>query len=177
MGATAQTPANLVPGAGDILVDTADVGVTRGDNTYSVNETMFEPDDLNGVPGMLIGTQYIISQEAVLACGMPEVAPETIELLLKGVQSATVGGATTIDWDGTRRVPLTNFHDYELVVPGLAVGSSFRFLADNALNQASAEWNAQNAEMMNPRGEFHSKWDAAALTTSPHRIIIETAGS
>lgn len=175
MGATSQTPANLVPGAGNILVDTQDVGVTRGDNTYSVIEQMFEPDDLNGVPGMLVGTQYIISQEAVLACGMPEVAPETIELLLKGSRSATVGANTTIDWDGTRRVPLANFHDYELNVPGL--GSTFRFLADSALNQAQADWNAQNAEMMNPRGEFHSKWDAAALNASPHRIVIVTTGS
>ena len=175
MGATASTPANLVPGAGDILVDTMDVGVTRGDNQFSVIENMFEPDDLNGVPGMLVGTQYIISQEAVLSCGMPEVSPETVALLLKGSDSGTVGDVTTIDWDGTRRVPLANFHDYQLDVPGLA--STFSFLADSALNQAQADWNAQNAEMMTPRGEFHSKWDAAALTASPHRILITATGS
>lgn len=170
MGATAQTPENLVMGAGDIKVDNADVGVTRGDNTYSINETMFEPDDLNGVPGMLVGTQYIISQEAVLACGMPEVSAETYALLVKGAQAV----GDTIDWDGTRRVPLTAYHDYELVQEGLT--STFHFFADNALNQATAEWNAQNAEMMNPRGEFHSKWLAAALDASPHRIQI-VAGS
>ena len=175
MGATASTPANLVPGAGDIKIDSSDVGVTRGDNTFTVTENMFEPDNLNGVPGMLVGTQYIINQEAVLAAGMPEVSAAIIAKLLKGSDSATVGGTTTIDWDGTRRVPTANFHDYELVVDGLA--NTFHFLADNALNQATAEWNAQNAEMMTPRGEFHSKWDAAALTSSPHRILIAPLGS
>lgn len=174
MGATASTPENLVIGAGNIKVDDEDVGVTRGDNTFAINETMFEPDDLNGVPGMLVGTQYIVSQEAVLGAGMPEVSPETIALLLKGSE-ATEAGDTTIDWDGTRRVPLSAFHDYELEIPGLT--NIFHFFADNALNQASAEWNGQNAEMMNPRGEFHSKWTAATLDASPHRIVIEPIGS
>lgn len=175
MGATAQTPANLVIGAGNMLIDSNDVGVTRGDNTFTINENMFEPDDLNGVPGALQGTQYIISQEAVLAAGMPEVSAATLAKLLKGSQSVTAGGTTTIDWDATRRVPTAAFHDYELVIDGL--NNTFHFLADNALNQATAEWNGQNAEMMNPRGEFHSKWDAAALTTSPHRILIAPLGS
>ena len=175
MGATASTPANLVPGAGDVKIDGSDIGVTRGDNGFTVNETMFEPDDLNGVPGMLVGTQYIINQEAVLACGMPEVSAATIAKLLKGSRTVNAGGTVTIDWDGTRRVPTSAFHDYELIVPGLS--NWFHFLADNALNQASAEWNAQNAEMMTPRGEFHSKWEATALTASPHRILIAPLGS
>ena len=175
MGATSSTPANLVPGAGDLKVDGSDVGVTRGDNTFTVNEDMFEPDDLNGVPGMLKGTQYIIRQDAMLGVGMPEVSAATIALLLKGSQSATAGGVTTVDWDGTRRVPTANYHDLELIVPGLT--NWFHFLADDALNQASPEWNAQNAEMMTPRGEWHSKWDATDLTASPHRILINTNGS
>lgn len=165
-----------MPGAGDVLVDDADVGVTRGDNTYQINETMFEPDDLNGVPGMLVGTQYIISQEAILSYGVPEVDAANVALLIKGSRSAVLGDTTTIDWDGTRRVPLSAFHDHELVVPGLTI--EVHFLADNALNQgSSAEWNAQNANMMTPRGEYHSKWAAEPTDPSPHRILIVATGS
>lgn len=171
MGVTASTPANLVVGAGNVLVDSADVGATADDNTYTIEQEIFEPDNLNGVPGALVGTQYKTREEAILAASMPEVAAETLALLWPG--SAEAGGV--IDWDGTRRIPSAAFHDYELDVPGLT--SLFSFLADNALNQASIEFNGQDAGMMAPRGEFHSKWAADSLTASPHRIIVALLGS
>lgn len=175
MGATAATPANLVVGAGNVLVDDEDVGVTADDNVFRVEEEIFEPDNLNGVPGALVGTQYITKQEAILEASMPEVSAETLALLWPGSAANTVGDVTTIDWDGTRRIPSDAFHDYELRVPGLD-NKIFGFLADSAINQASIEYSGQNAGMMTPRGEFHSKWDAANLGASPHRILV-TLGS
>lgn len=172
MGVTASTPANLVVGAGDVQVDGADVGATADDNVFRIEQTIFEPDNLNGVPGMLLGTQYKTREVAILECSMPEVSAATLALLWPG--SAATGG--TIDWDGTRRIPTAAFHDYELIVPGLD-GASFSFLADNALNQGNIEMSGQDAGLMNPRGEFHSKWDASALTASPHRIIVTPAAS
>jgi hypothetical protein len=61
-------------------------------------------------------------------------------------------------------------------VPGLN-GKQFSFFADGALNQAAIEFNGQNAGMMSPRLELHSTWDAADLTTSPHRIVITVPAS
>lgn len=171
MGVTASTPANLVVGAGNVLVDSADVGATADDNTYTIEQEIFEPDNLNGVPGALVGTQYKTREEAILAASMPEVSAETLALLWPG--SAEAGGV--VDWDGTRRIPSSAFHDYELDVPGLT--SMFSFLADNALNGASIEYNGQDAGMMTPRGEFHSKWAADSLAASPHRIIVAPLGS
>jgi hypothetical protein len=171
LGVTASTPANLVVGAGNVFVDGNTGGATADDNTFTINQTIFEPDNLNGVPGMLVGTQYKTREEAVLACSLPEVSGTVIELLWPG--SDTTGELTS--WNGTRRIPTASFHDYRLAVDGLTY--TFHFLADNALNQGNIEYNGQDAGMMTPRGEFHSKWDAATLTASPHRIRIGDLGS
>ncbi len=178
MGYTAQTPENVFIGAGDLLFGPADgtpadtdVGATADDNVFRIDENIFEPDNINGVPGMLIGLQYIVSQEAVIEAGMPEVSAETMALLWPG--SEEISG--TIDWDATRRIPLAAFHNIAVVVPGLV--NSFRFEADNALNQGSPEWTGANAGMMNPRGEWHSKWSATPGDRSPHRIIVEALAS
>lgn len=176
MGATAQTPANLVIGAGDVTADAVDVGVTADDNTFTIEEEIFEPDNLNGVPGMLVGTQYKIRGEGILACTMPEVNATVIGHLWPGSRSATVGDTTTLDWDGTRRIPTSAFRDMVLTVPGLD-GKEFTFEADDAINQGSLEFAGQNAGLMSPRGEWHSKWDPSALTASPYRITYTDAAS
>jgi hypothetical protein len=171
MGVTASTPAALVVGAGNLLVDDTDVGATADANEYTINQTIFEPDNLNGVPGMLVGTQYKTREEAVLASSMPEVSAETLALLWPG--SAETGG--TIDWDGTRRIAEEDFHNYDLAVDGLS--NTFHFLADSAINQGNIVYTANDAGMMTPRGEFHSKWSADSLDASPHRIIVAGLGS
>ena len=177
MGATAQTPANLVIGAGDVLADDADFGVTADDNTFRVEQEIFTPDNLNGVPGALVGTHYKTKEEAILEVTVPEVSSTALGLTWPGSQSATVGADTTIDSDGTdRRIPSADYHDYELRVPGLN-GKQFSFFADNGLNQEAIEFNGQNAGMMAPRLEVHSNWDAADLTASPHRIVITVPAS
>jgi hypothetical protein len=177
MAVTAATPANLVVGAGDVKVDSQDVGATVDDNTFRVEEEIFEPDNLNGVPGMLVGTQYKTREEAILEASFPEISADQIPLIWPGSESdGGAGDVETFSWDGTRRLPSAAFHDYELEIPGLD-GRVFSFFSDNALNQANAEFAGQDAGLMAPRGEFHSKWDAADLTSSPHRIAVTTPGS
>jgi hypothetical protein len=175
MGATATTPANLVIGAGDVEADGTDFGVTADDNTYRIEQEIFAPDNLNGVPGALIGTHYKIKEEAILEVTVPEVSAQTVALMWPGSTSTVLALVTTIDTDGTnRRIPSADYHDYVLTVPGLD-GASFAFLADAALNQGTLEFNGQNAGMMAPRLELHSMWDASDLTASPHRIVITAA--
>jgi hypothetical protein len=177
MGATGATPANLVIGAGDVQADGTDFGVTADDNTFRIEQEIFTPDNLNGVPGALVGTHYKTREEAILEVTVPEVSPTALELQWPGSQSATVGDVTTIDSDGTsRRLGTDQYHDYRLRVPGLD-GKTFDFLADDALNLGTIELNGQNAGMMAPRLELHSTWDAADLTASPHRIVITVPAS
>lgn len=176
MGVTASTPANLVIGAGNVLVDGTDQGATADDNTYRIEQELFAPDNLNGVPGLLIGTHYKTRESAILEATLPEVSAQNLALLWPG-STSTGTDPVTIDTDGTaRRIPTSDYHDYELVVPGLD-GKSFSFQADDALNMGTIELNGQDAGMMAPRIEAHSTWDAADLTASPHRIVITAAGS
>lgn len=176
MGVTASSPANLVVGAGDVTVDTVDVGVTADDNTFRIEEEIFEPDNLNGVPGMLVATAYKIRGRGQLTCRLPEVNATIVGHLWPGSQSAVVGDATTIDWDGTRRIPTAAYKDWVLTVPGLD-GKSFAFQVDDGLNMAASDYAAQNAGLLGPQAEIHSHWDAASLTASPYRIVVTDAGS
>jgi len=163
-------------GAGDLEVDDASVGATADDNEYVINQEIFEPDNLNGVAGMLVGTQYKRREEAVLSATTPEINAATLALLWAGSESATSDGETTIDWDGTRRLPTEAFKDYAIVIPGLD-NKEFRFLADNAINQGSISYSGSDSNIMLPRGEYHSKWSATPGSRSPHRIVVGTAGS
>jgi hypothetical protein len=169
VGITATTPDNLVIGAGDVKVDTADVGATEGDNVFRIEQDIFTPDDLNGIPGTLLGTHYKITEDGILEASMPEVSAANLALVWPGSRSTTTSGTTTIDSTNARRFASTAFHDYELRVDGLT--KSFKFQIDNGLNRGTAEFTATNAGLMAARVEVHSAWDPAALTASPHRII------
>lgn len=169
MAVTASTPANLVIGAGDVYADGSVVGASVNDNVYRIDQTYFVPT-LNGVPGELRGTHYKVHETAILETAIPEISAAILALAWPGSQSAG-SGTVTIDTDGTRRIPTADYHDWELRVPGLD-GKQFSFFADGALNQAALAMTAADQGVLAPRLELHSTWDAADITTSPHRIVV-----
>lgn len=188
MAASISTPANLVVGAGNVYKDGTDIGVTADDNVYRIEEERFEPDNLNGLPGKLIGTMFVTSSEGVLDVGSPEVSAERLADAWPGSRSDTAGGVTTIDRDGNaRRVPLTAYADWKLRVKGLT--RIYGFELDDAINVASPEFTLQDAGMVLPRLELHSRWSPPAapgsgedfedvVYPSPHRITYQSiAGS
>lgn len=176
MGATASTPANLVVGAGEVTVDTVDVGVTADDNTFRIEEEIFEPDNLNGVPGILVGTAYKIRGMGVLVSRLPEINATILGHIWPGSSSAPSGGDTVIDWDGTRRIPSSAYKDWVLTIPGLD-GAEFAFEVDDGKNVGTLEMSGQDAGLLAPQAEIHSSWDPAALDASPYRIRITPAAS
>jgi hypothetical protein len=169
LAVTSSTPANLVIGAGDVYVDDAVLGASQDDNTYTIQQEFYVPD-LNGVLGELVDTRYKTKETAVLKTKIPEISAAILAKMWPGSSSSTVGEVTTIDAGDTRRIPSTDYHDWELRVPGL--NKTFGFLADNALNVGAIELAGKNAGNMAPQLELHSAWDPADLTTSPHRITI-----
>jgi hypothetical protein len=76
-----------------------------------------------------------------------------------------------VDETDTRRIPTTDYADWELQVERLN-GGQFQFEIDDAINSANLELSGQDAGMMAPRYELHGSWDPTALTRSPHRIRI-----
>lgn len=172
MAVSAATPANLVVGAGDIYINAAVGGATTGNNNYVVEQEWFVPD-LNGTKGALVGTDYKIREEAFLEFGLAEHTAATYALMIPGSTSATVGTATTIDTDETRRIPTAAYNDYELRVPGLD-GKQFSFFADAAVQTGNAEYEAADDGLMAPRIRVRASWDPADLTASPFRLVITT---
>jgi hypothetical protein len=65
VGITADTPTNLVVGAGEFLLNHANVGATVDDNAFRIEREIFTPE-LNGAKGALVGTDYVTSSEGVL---------------------------------------------------------------------------------------------------------------
>ena len=165
MGVTASTPSNLVVGAGNVLKADVDLGASEDANTFKIDRTYFTPD-LNGVPGGLMGTDYIQNEEATLESSLPEISATTLGSLWPG--SAPTGDE--IRFDGAVRVAEADYVDWELVVPGLV--NEFGFFVENAINLGSISASADDKATMKPRLELHSRWDPADLTVSPHGFRI-----
>jgi len=168
---TADTPTNLVVGAGDVLRNHANIGASVDANVFRIERTIFTPD-LNGTKGALVGTDYITKSEGVLETSVPEVSPSGIGAAWPGSQTdSSTPGMTIIDEDDTRRIPTSDYADWELQVTRLG-GGEFQFECDNAINTAALELSNGDAALSAPRYQLHSRWDPADLTASPHRIRI-----
>ncbi len=170
MGVTADTPTNIVIGAGNVHRNHANLGASTGDNVFTITRDIFTPQ-LNGLKGNLLGTDYITKSEAMLATSIPEVSAAVLAAGWPGSRSTVTGGMTVVDENDTRRIATSAYADWELQVERLG-GGQFQFEVDNAINRASLTLAAQDAGMMAPRYELHGAWDPSDLTTSPHRIRI-----
>jgi len=173
MPVTTDTPTNLVVGAGEVYRNQDSLGASVDDNAYRIERELFTPD-LNGLKGMLLGTDYIIRSEGVLETSFPEVSTT---VLAAGFPGSTVvtGPPAVIDEDNTRRIPTTDYADWELQVERLG-GGEFQFEVDNAINTGNYEGTMTDDGLFAPRYVLRSRWDPADLTASPHRIrILDTA--
>jgi hypothetical protein len=170
VGITADTPTNLVVGAGEFLLNHANVGATVDDNAFRIEREIFTPE-LNGAKGALVGTDYVTSSEGVLEVSIPEFNATTMAAMWPGSTSTPSGGMTILDEDDTRRIPTASYQDAELQVERLN-GGEFQFELDNAINVGNVEATLGDDSLAAPRMELHSRWDPANLTVSPHRIRI-----
>jgi hypothetical protein len=175
MAVTASTPGNLVIGAGDVFRDGAVVGASMDTNTFVI-EQEWADIDLNGVPGKLKGTDYKLRETARLETTIPEVSATIMSAMWPHSESATVGNVTTLDSDGSRRVATADYSDWILQVNGLD-GKQFNFYVDDALNIDSVSFEATDDGALAPRLNLESRWDAADMDASPHRITIITGVS
>jgi hypothetical protein len=171
---TTDTPANLSIGAGNVYRNHASLGASVGANAFRIERELFTPQ-LNGIKGMLQGTDYIRRSEGVLETSFPEVSASSLAAGWPGSRSATGAGVTTIDEDNTRRIPITDYADWELQVERLG-GGEFQFEVDGAIQTSNFEGEASDDGLFLPRYILRSRWNPATLTASPHRIrVVYTA--
>jgi len=170
MGITADTPTNLVVGAGEFLLDHANIGATIDANSFRIEREIFTPE-LNGAKGGLVGTDYVTRSEGVLEVGVPEFSVASLKAAWPGSDSTPTAGMVIIDEDETRRIPTSSYHDAELQVERLN-GGEFQFEVDDAIQVGNLEAELTDDGVAAPRLELHSRWNPANLTASPHRIRI-----
>jgi hypothetical protein len=102
MGVTATTAEEIFIGAGDVYVDDQPVGATMDNNVFRVVQEKGTPD-LNGVPGPVLGLDYIESETAELEVTIPELGADKLAFSIPGAVSvvgdavgvAAGGGAST----------------------------------------------------------------------------------
>ena len=175
-GITADTPVNLTIGAGVMIKDHAYVGATVDNNLFAVERTMFVPD-LNGIMWDLQGTAYITRSIPRIEATVPEVGQSVMSSALPGVTVDTgTAGQVLISDSGTRRVPDSDYHDYELDVERVN-GGQIQFEVDNAINTGSFQGELQDDGLFAPRWVLTGHGTASAPSTSPWRIRILTTAS
>lgn len=170
-GITADTPVNLVVGAGVLLRDHAYLGATVDNNLFAVERTMFVPE-LNGIMYELQGTDYINKSKPRIEATLPEVGATILGSSLPGASvNTSTPGQTLISDSGDRRIPDADYHDYELDVPRLN-GGQFQFEVDNAINTGNFQGELQDSGLFAPRLVLNGRAVASAPATSPWRIRI-----
>lgn len=175
MGVTADTPVNIVIGAGDVYVDGVIVGATMENNVFRVVRTYFQPD-LNGVPGPLEGTDYIQSETAELEVTLPELSADILELLIPNSSVDTSGGDRIVSSSGTRRISSDSYHEWELRVPGLD-NLEYRFRIHKGVVNGNVEFEAADDGALAPRVTVQGRWTAGDNSASPWEILRLLAGS
>jgi len=170
-GITADTPVNLVVGAGVFLRDHAYLGATIDNNLFGVERTLFTPE-LNGIMGDLQGTDYINRSVPRLESTLPEIGAAVIQTSIPGAAVDTsTPGMTIISDATTRRIADASYHDYELDVDRLN-GGQFQFEVDNALHLGGFEGELQDDGLFSPRIIVTGRRSAASPSTSDWRIRI-----
>lgn len=169
-GITADTPVNLVVGAGVLLRNHAYFGASIDNNMFAVEREMFTPD-LNGIMSDLMGTDYITRSVGRIESTIPEVGAGVIEAGIPGATVTPSAGQTLIEEATSRRIPDASYADWELDIDRLN-GGQFQFEVDNAINTGSFEGELQDDGLFAPRYILTGRIDPDALTTSPWRIRI-----
>lgn len=170
-GITADTPVNLVVGAGVLIRNHAYIGATVDNNRFAVERTLFTPE-LNGIMWDLQGTDYIDRSIGMIEATVPEVSRTVIEAGIPGAAVDTgTPGMTIISDATTRRIPDASYADWELDVDRLN-GGQFQFEVDNAINSGNFDSELQDAGLYAPRYVLAGRGSAASPGTSPWRVRI-----
>lgn len=175
MGVTADTPVNIVIGAGDVYVDGQIIGATMDNNVFRVVRTMFQPK-LNGVPGPLEDTDYLQEETCEMEVTIPELSADILELLIPNSDVATSGGDKIVKSSGVRRITTASYHDWELRVPGID-NVEYRFRVNRAIVAGNVQFEAADDGALAPRVTVQGRWSAGDNSSSPWEILRLLAGS
>lgn len=175
MPVTTDTATNLLAGAGEVYREQDPVGASEDANSVRIERELITPE-LNGLKGTLLGTDYVRRSEGILETTILEIGGSS-SFAYAWPGSTTDGtGTVTVDESNTRRIPTTDYADWEIQWERLG-GGEVQFEVDNAIHRGGLDIEAGDDGFVKTRLELHSTWDPADLTNSPHRFKIMDAVS
>ena len=174
-GITADTPVNLIIGAGVLLRNHAFLGATVDANAFAVERTLVTPE-LNGIMWDLMGTDYIDRSVPRIESTVPEIGATVMSAQLPGIEvDDATPGMTVISDSGDRRIPDADYANYELDVERVN-GGQVQFEVDNAINTGNLEGELQDDGLFAPRLILTGRGTASSTATAPWRIrLLDTA--
>ena len=175
-GITADTPINLVIGAGVLLRDHAYVGATVDNNLFGLERGLFTPE-LNGIMWDLQGTDYVLRSVPRIEATVPEIGASVITSAIPGADvNTSTPGMTIISDSGERRLDDADYHGYELDIER-PNGGQVQFEVDHAINTGNFEGELQDDGLFAPRWVLTGRGTAASPDTSPWRIRLLAVAS
>src|SRR5579859_4894386 len=90
---TTVDPTQIIIGAGEVFVDGVSVGPTEANNVMTITPEEFTPQ-FNGIPGPVLGTDYIKKEMAELEVTLPQIGAANLALIHPNSQASTFTAST-----------------------------------------------------------------------------------
>lgn len=158
-------------GAGDIYVDSVFFGSTRENNVFRVVQEMAAPY-VNGAGGILAQTDYHNRFPAAeLEVTLLELDDSALAYAIPGAAATTVGEDSVISPPTARRLASTDYHSWELRVPGLN-SRLIKFTIPIGIASSNPEFVAQDdgEQPLGPRLTIMSRIDPDSIETAQWTI-------
>lgn len=158
-------------GAGDIYVDDVFFGSTRENNVFRVLQEMSAPY-VNGAGGTLAQTDYHNRFPAAeMEVTLLELTDDALAYAIPGATAEASGDDTVVSPPATRRLSSTDYHKWELRVPGLN-SRMVKFTIPIGIATSNPEFTAQDdgEQPLGPRVTIASRIDPDAIETAQWTI-------
>lgn len=146
-------------GAGDVYLDSVRIGSTRENNVVTLLMELDAPI-VNGRGGKFARTDYYIREPyPQLQMTFIELSETSMGLIIPGATAADSGDDVVISPPAYRRLLGTDYHEWELRVPGVD-GQDVHFTIPLGINVANPEFAAaDSATPLGPRLTIEGRFD------------------
>ena len=178
MGIRAETPVNIVLGAGNLTYGGVTVGATEGGSRLRIVREYFTPD-LDGALADVMGTERLIRETATLEVTLAELTMTLLNMALPGAGLVSDASSEILTAALSMCIPQTDHGDVVLTVPRCAADGTETLdivvTLENALAEPGLEIPFTDSEDSKYTVTFKAYVDASALTTPVWSIERETA--
>ena len=178
MAITANTPINIVVGAGDLTYGGADLGATEGGARLRVEREYYTPD-LDGARAEVMGTERLIRETATLEVTLAELTMLSLDYALPGADLVSDASSEILTAAIRACIPQSDHGDVVLTVPRCAADGTEELdiiiTLYNALAEPGLEIPFMDTEDSKYTVTFKAYLDAANITDPVWQIERQIA--